>query len=119
MLLPIYKSDMNTEDTDQKLLVSYLELLHDVKFTHIPNSTFTKSWGVKMRNKALGVRAGFPDLVIIIRNKFFCIEMKREKGGVLSPVQKEWINALKNANIPVHVCKGFDEAKKVVDSYYL
>lgn len=109
---------MNTEDTDQKLLVSYMELLKDVKFTHIPNSTFTKSWGVKMRNKALGVRAGFPDLVIIIKNKFFCIELKREKGGVLSPFQKDWIQALEEAHIPVYVCKGFEEGKKIINKYY-
>lgn len=105
-----------TEEVEQRHLVQYLEFRH-CKFTAIPNSTYTKSWKQKMKNRDAGLRAGFPDLVIIANGRFFCIEMKRQKGGKVTPEQREWHEALQAAGIPVHVCKGFDEAKQVVDNY--
>jgi Holliday junction resolvase len=105
-----------TEEVEQRLVVQYLEL-KGCKYTAIPNSTYTKSWKQKMKNKATGLRAGFPDLVIIASNHFFCIEMKRTKGGTVTPEQKAWHEALRAANAPTYVCKGFDEAKKIIDHY--
>jgi len=108
------------EYDEQKLVVQYLELIK-AKFTAIPNSTYTKSWGQKNKNKSSGVRAGLPDLFIIINKKPFFIEMKRpkEKGiakGVLSQEQKSWIEKITEAGIDCYVCYGFEEAKKVIDN---
>ena len=77
----------NQEYEEQKLVVKYLELKH-IKFTAIPNSTFTKSWSVRVRNKVSGVRPGLPDLFMIINSIGIFIEMKRKKGGVVSEEQK-------------------------------
>lgn len=107
-----------TEEIEQRLVVQYLEKYH-CKFTAIPNSTYTKSWKQKNKNKAMGLRAGFPDLVAIINGTFICIEMKRTKDSTTSPSQKAWHEALRAANVPIYVCKGYDEAKKVIDSYLL
>lgn len=105
-----------TEEVEQRQVVQYLEL-HNCKFTAIPNSTYTKSWKQKMKNRDAGLRAGFPDLVIIANGQFFCIEMKRTVGGQVTKEQGSWHEALTLAGIPVYVCKGFDEAKKIIDSY--
>lgn len=105
-----------TEYEEQIAVVNYAEM-RGCKLTAIPNSTYTASWNQKRRNAAMGLRAGFPDLVIIANNKFFCIEMKRITGSIISPEQKDWGLALTKASIPVYVCKGFDEAKQVIDSY--
>ena len=47
------------------------------------------------------------------------IEMKRKKGGVVSPEQKQWGEVMSAAGIPFKVCKGCEEAiefvKEVVD----
>ena len=40
------------------------------------------------RLKAKGVRAGWPDILIIYRGRAICIELKSEKGR-LSPAQKD------------------------------
>lgn len=104
MTLPI-----TTEEVEQRNFVQWLEI-KGYKFTAIPNSTYTKSWKQKIKNRDMGLRAGFPDMVVIANGKFMCIEMKRTKGGVLSPAQKEWVEALTNASVPVAVCKGADEA---------
>jgi hypothetical protein len=51
------------------------------KFTAIPNSTYTKSWKQKLHNKDMGLRAGFPDIVVIAHSVFIAIELKRSDGG--------------------------------------
>lgn len=105
-----------TEEVEQRMVVRYLEA-RQCTFTAIPNSTYTQSWKQKLKNRDMGLRAGFPDLVVIANNKFFCIEMKRITGGVTTPKQGAWHQALIKAGISVYVCRGFDEAKKIIDSY--
>ena len=103
------------EEQEQQLLVEYLEL-KKIKFSALPLSTYTKSWKVKNRNKRIGVRAGIPDMLCIVNNRLIFIEMKKEKGGVLSDYQKSWIDELnKCEGVMAVVCKGFNEAKKVID----
>lgn len=106
-----------SEEDEQKALVQYLEL-KGIKFTAIPNSTWTSSWTQKNKNKAMGVRPGLPDLLLIIKNNLVFIEMKRTKNSRLSKVQKEWIAELNNCHgVNAHVCKGFDQAKEVIEEY--
>lgn len=107
---------MPTEEVEQANFVHYLEL-KGLRFTAIPNSTYTKSWAIKNRNTRMGVRAGLPDLLVIVPGKVIFIEMKREKGGVLSLMQKEWIAALNLAGTPAHVAKGCLEAINIIESY--
>ena len=99
------------ETVEQQTVVQYLEL-KGLKFSSIPNSTYSKSWKQKFKNKAEGLRAGLPDLVVILPNLLLFIEMKRRKRGVVSQVQKEWIEALNNINVGVKaiVCLGSDDA---------
>lgn len=108
-----------TEDTEQQTFVAYLEL-RGLTFTAIPNSTYTTSWSVKNRNKAMGVRAGFPDMAVVLPGVgLLCIELKRTKGGVISPAQEAWITALNTCpGVAAHVCKGASECITVLESYY-
>lgn len=46
------------------------------------------------------------------------IEMKKRKGGTVSPEQKEWKKVYELAGIPCKVCKGADEAIAFVDEYF-
>lgn len=104
MTLPIV-----SEEVEQRNFVQWLEI-KGYKYTSIPNSTYTKSWKQKMKNKLMGLRAGFPDMVVIAEGCFMCIELKRTKGGALTPMQKDWIDAITATGIPVAVCKGAEEA---------
>lgn len=115
------------ESAEQIALVEWLEL-QGLKFTAIPNSTFTRSWSVKRRNYREGLRPGLADLFIIVpRHKSadgegyaLYIEMKRQRGGVLSADQKAWqeaINGLGIANIQSYVCKGAESAIATVSHY--
>ncbi len=105
-----------SEYEEQKLLVKYLEL-KGYKFSALPLDTFTKLWSVKMKNKAIGVRAGVPDLMIIVKSKLIFIELKRTKGGVVSEFQKDWLEKLnKCVGISAYVCRGYEEAKNIIEN---
>ena len=70
--------------------------------------------------KAEGVSAGVPDICIPVPNKKYhglYIEMKRQKGGRVSEKQKEWIDRLNSLGYLVVVCRGFDEAREVIEEY--
>ncbi len=99
------------ETEEQETLVCYLEI-KKLKFSAIPNGMYTKSWNVKRKNKREGLRAGVPDMMVILPKKLLFIELKREKGGVVSPEQKEWIERLNEIGDQVEavVCRGCGEA---------
>ena len=77
--------------------------------------------------KKMGTSKGFPDLLLMLpitgitgdvdAYQLAAIEMKRKKGGVVSPEQKEWLEMMELAGIPCAVCRGADEAIKQVESW--
>lgn len=70
--------------------------------------------------KQQGVKAGVPDLCLpVARGRFhgLYIEMKREKGGRLSPEQKGWLNALEAQGYYCKVCHGASEAIHTIQDY--
>ena len=107
-----------TEEEEQMALVEYLEL-KGLTFTAVPNSTFTRSWKQKAKNKRTGLRRGFPDMIIVLPNKLLMCELKRKKGGVLSQYQKSSINTLNNISDSVEaiVCKGANECIDYIENY--
>ncbi len=113
-----FMGDIQTEEYEQRQVVMHLEM-RELKFTAIPNSTFTKSWKTRMKNKRDGLRPGLLDLLIVLPKKLLFIEMKKTEGGVVSAPQKGWIEALNNIDgkvvVEAVVCKGAEEAIKKID----
>lgn len=111
-----------SEEEEQIAFVQWLEALilagRQIKFTAIPNSTFTTSWSQKHKNDKTGLRAGLPDMFLIVNNHPFFIELKRKKNSKTSDEQKEWIAAINDTEVlKAHLCRGFDEARAVVEKY--
>lgn len=107
-----------SEDAECAAFVRWLETQKPnglQKFTHIANETPTNIVQAA-RLKRVGVRAGVPDYLLIVRKKLVFIEMKRAAGGRVSAEQQEWIDVLKLTAAEVHVCEGFREAKQVVSN---
>jgi hypothetical protein len=114
-----------TEYQEQCLLVEYLEA-KNLKFSKIAQETFTRSWGIKRKNKLSGLRKGVPDMLIIIpqkinmlpdSKKLLFIEMKRSKGGKISPEQSEWLLELNQVpGVIAKEARGYEEAKKIIES---
>lgn len=70
--------------------------------------------------KAEGVKPGVPDISLpypTSKHYGLYIEMKRQKGGVVSEHQKKWLTYLNEAGYLAVVCKGFEQAKEAVMKY--
>jgi hypothetical protein len=75
---------------------------------------------IRSQLKAQGLRPGVPDIDIpIVRAPYagLRIEMKRQQGGRLSPEQKRYHEALRAQGYLVEVCRGWQEAVRVVRKY--
>lgn len=76
----------------------------------------------RVKQKRLGVKAGVPDLLIFDPpptcpdNVGTAIELKRRKGGRVTPEQTDWLNDLKDRGWAVAVCQGATEAIEFLES---
>lgn len=115
------------EDEEQADFVSWLQD-RDIKHFRVPNETYTKSHAQKAKNKRLGVSPGVQDLFVIIGTSqskdgegyVLEIEMKRIVGSKTSPDQLAWHNIFLDLGLPnvqPYICKGAEEAKKVMAHY--
>lgn len=67
-----------------------------------------------------GVKSGVPDICLPVARGGYnglYIEMKRQKGGVLSANQKIWIDRLRAHGNKAAVCKGWEQARSVILGY--
>jgi len=104
---------MESEHLQQVRLVSWFRRTYPgVRVFAIPNGGLrSASQGAAL--KASGTVAGIPDLCIPAWNLW--VEMKRESGGVMSPVQKDWIGYLESIGHRVIVGRGFEDAKRQIE----
>ena len=59
--------------------------------------------------KALGVRAGVPDLIVVYRAQIFGLELKADSGR-LTPIQRQALNEMEVAGARTAVARSLDEA---------
>lgn len=113
------KPEIPLETEEQADFVEHLES-EKVRFFAVPNGTFTSSFTAKRKAKREGAKKGVPDIIILYdngRHNILFVEMKRQKGGVLSEEQKEWIEWLDQKDYPVCVAKGSEHAKLLFEKY--
>ncbi len=99
------------EELLQKAVADYLRvaLPSDSTWHHSPNETKgTVAWHAK--RKALGMRAGWPDIEIIWQGRAYFVELKAP-GNYLSPPQKKTHGALLKAGAPVATCRRIEEVE--------
>lgn len=83
-----------------------------VRIIAIPNGGW-RDIKTAARLKAEGVTKGVPDL--FIPEWRFWIEMKRQKGGVASDEQKDWLVYLNSIRYTAVVCRGADDAMQAAN----
>ena len=108
-----------TEYQECEILHQWLQLKH-IKHTHIGNESQIGGRQGVIRGaqlKRIGQSKGFPDYLIIVNDKLIAIEMKREKGGKVSPEQQDWLDALAKAGVDGYVAHGANEAMEIVQRY--
>lgn len=103
-----------SEAFEQLRLVAWLQS-KKLRFTHVVGNASSKRAGAK--NKRMGMSPGFPDLIILVPGEILFVELKRRERGRVSAEQQEWIEALEACGGRAQVCRGFEEAKRLVESY--
>ncbi len=113
--------DSRSEDVIQRACVAWFERTHPgvqgrLKVHHSPNGGARDiREGVKF--KRMGVRAGFPDLIVFLpRGRIGFIEMK-SADGKLSPAQKDYRDFLIAAGHRWACCRSLDEFINTVTNW--
>jgi len=111
-----------TEHQEQCVVIRWADLHPDPRLKllyAIPNGART-SIGTARKLKAEGLRAGVPDLCLPVpvgNYHGLYIELKRQKGGVVSQEQRDWHWALEDLGHRVVVCRGAEPAISVLSEY--
>ena len=102
-----------TEHAEQVSLCGWLDAKHpDLDYWATPNGG-NRNIVTAAKMKAEGQKPGVPDLFFPALRLF--VEMKRTKGGRLSPEQKYWFDRLPKLGYKVVMCKGAAEAVKTIE----
>lgn len=112
------KYDVPKEDYEHIVAVAWLKK-HGILVFHPANGGFRR-YEEAQKLKRMGVEPGVPDLVIPIARKGYhglYIEVKRQRGGVLSDAQKWWGEKLTEEGYLWVVAKGAEEVKRIVRDY--
>ena len=115
------KATPESEQNQQEIVIKYLRLAYPDALYCASAGGMRTSYLQAVKMKRTGYVKGFPDLFIYEpRGEFhgLAIEMKKEKGGTASPEQKEWQEQLRNRGYCSYICKGNEEAIKVIDEYF-
>lgn len=113
-----------TEDQEQIALINWARMQEkrypELRMLfHIPNGG-SRGKAEAGRFRAMGVRAGVPDLFLPVAKSGWhglFIEMKRQRGGRVSDEQKAWIYALVAQGYLAIVCRGAEEAIENIKEY--
>ncbi len=98
------------EDDFHMAVAAYLDLAlpGDAVWTTIPAGGGGKVRGARI--KAMGYKAGWPDLQVVYRGQLICIELKSAKGR-LSPTQKAMHERLTLAGAYVYTARCIEEVE--------
>ena len=108
------------EAAEQRILVRWMNA-RGLFFFSVPNEA-AKDGIATNKLKLMGLSPGAPDIVLVspcpATEEVICVEMKKAKGGVVSPEQKAWHAKAKRNGWLVLVCHGAKEAIKKLSLLY-
>jgi hypothetical protein len=109
-----------TEYEECKIFANYLREQW-LRFSHIPNSTWTPSWWQRTKNKLLWVSSWFPDYVVIVpwaeNDLLIWVEMKVVWWWKVSDNQKARIRSISKCWLNIAVCKWSQEAISYIQTF--
>jgi len=109
---PAVMEQVPLEDSEQYALIEWLKLHKILHTANVPD---------RRNCQRMGYSKGIPDLLIFTRPPIVsdglvyvgcAIEIKRRKGGVVSPEQKQWLENLNDLGWACFVAHGADEGIK-------
>lgn len=123
-MMPKDTKMLPTEGEEQATLFSWASMMSHKRpelqlLFHIPNGG-RRSKSEAARFKAEGVKPGVPDLFLpVARGPYhgLFIELKRQKGGTISPAQHRWGRSLTAQGFLATVCYGWKDAAALIEDY--
>ena len=112
------------ESAEQQTLITWARLARgkypelDMLY-HITNEG-KRSVVTGARLKSEGLKPGVPDLCLAVARggaHGLYIEMKRTKGGRVSPQQAAWLEKLAHEGYATAICRGWEQARDVIERY--
>lgn len=121
---PTRRPAFDYEGMEQAALFNWLRVRHPVAASlayHVPNGGHRMK-AVAAKLKAQGVKAGVSDIVLpMARGGFFglYIEFKASapNSAVVSQSQRDFLHDVGQQGYKAVVCRGLDDAIKVIDAY--
>lgn len=113
-----------SEEREQAELVAWFKREHGeaaaARLHHSPNGG-ARHKATAARMKLLGVRRGFPDLVLYLPRHGrpgLAIEFKpTEPARRVSKEQRQWLEWLAECGFEAHVARGIEEAQQILTAY--
>ena len=115
------KTTPESESNQQEIVIKYLRLAYPEALYCASAGGMWTSDSQRIKMARTGYVKGFPDLFIYEpRNEYngLAIEMKKVKGSKIEPEQLQWQEQLRNRGYCSYICKGSEEAIKVIDEYF-
>lgn len=113
--------DIATEKKEAVKLVQWARLNYQIKKLLFKiNNEGSKNSLDGYQNQLEGVLKGVSDYFLPLpKGKYhgLWVELKRTKGGKVSPEQLEWIGLMRENGYAAGVCYGADHAIKVIERY--
>lgn len=119
--VPKRKIAPESEANQQEIVIKYLRLAYPHALYCASAGGMWTSDSQRIKMAKTGYVKGFPDIFIYEPNANFhglAIEMKRVKGSKIEPEQIEWQKELRNRGYASYICKGSEEAIKIIDEYF-
>ncbi len=103
---------MTTEHAIQKAIVEFLDLVlpSSIRAVAVANNPRSRSAGG--REKARGMRRGFPDLVLV--GGFHALFEVKRRGSYLRPEQRAWREWALAAGVPHATVRGVDDVREAL-----
>jgi len=109
------------EEAEQRTVAAYLDARGDLLWFHPPNESL-RSPRQGRRLQLAGMKRGVQDFLIFTGTQDglvgTAIELKRRRGGMVTPEQKQWRLALAAQGWCAEVCRGADEAIALIERHY-
>jgi hypothetical protein len=104
-----------SEHEIQTSIIAYLDrvLPTSIKAVGVSNNPRSKIAGAK--EKARGMRKGFPD--ILLTGVFHGLLEVKKEGGYLKPEQKEWRDFCASNLVPYAVVRSIDDVRETLASW--
>lgn len=80
----------------------------------VPNEAIQKmAWKQISSFKAMGLKSGVSDLIVLLEGKVLFIEFKAAKGAQ-TPKQRDFQQAVEALGFDYHICRSLEEFQKII-----